>query len=100
LVDAAAVQVISAADEQWIHPFTGLQPRQFRKLVRLVADHGGDAIADGRTWSAVGPEPVRSGADGRRLLAHQPDHAPDRATAYPSPPHPRCTSPFDILERT
>ena len=36
-VDAAVVQVISAADEQWIHPFTGLQPRQFRKVVRLVA---------------------------------------------------------------
>jgi hypothetical protein len=42
------VQVISAADEQWIHPFTGLKPRQFRKLVRLVARRGGDQIADGR----------------------------------------------------
>jgi hypothetical protein len=46
LVDAAGVQVISAADEQWIHPFTGLQPRQFRELVRLVAKRGGDQIAD------------------------------------------------------
>jgi Helix-turn-helix of DDE superfamily endonuclease len=42
------VQVISAADDRWIHPFTGLQPRQFRKLVRLVARRGGDEIADGR----------------------------------------------------
>jgi hypothetical protein len=42
------VQVISAADERWIHPFTGLQPRQFRKLVRLVAKRGGEQIADGR----------------------------------------------------
>jgi hypothetical protein len=47
-VDAAGVQVISAADEQWIHPFTGLRPGQFRKLVRLVAKRGGDQIADGR----------------------------------------------------
>ncbi|MFF0824885.1 IS5/IS1182 family transposase, partial [Micromonospora haikouensis] len=29
-------------------PFTGLQPAQFRRLVRLVAERGGDAIADGR----------------------------------------------------
>jgi len=42
------VQVISAAEEHWIHPFTGLQPRQFRKLIRLVARRGGDQIADGR----------------------------------------------------
>jgi hypothetical protein len=48
VVDAAGVQVISAAEEHWIHPFSGLQPRQFRKLVRLVARRGGDQIADGR----------------------------------------------------
>jgi hypothetical protein len=42
------VQVISAARSEWIHPFTGLQPVQFRRLVRLVAQRGGDAIADGR----------------------------------------------------
>jgi hypothetical protein len=42
------VQVISAARPEWIHPFTGLQPAQFRRLVRLVAQRGGDAIADGR----------------------------------------------------
>ncbi|MFI6244521.1 IS5/IS1182 family transposase, partial [Micromonospora sp. NPDC050795] len=29
-------------------PFTGLQPVQFRKLVRLVAERGGEGIADGR----------------------------------------------------
>ena len=33
---------------EWIAPFTGLQPGQFRKLVRLVAQRGGDEIADGR----------------------------------------------------
>jgi hypothetical protein len=31
-----------------IHPFTGLQPAQFRRLVRLVAKRGGEPIADGR----------------------------------------------------
>jgi len=44
-VDAAGVQVISAADEQWIHPFTGYSRDSFRKLVRLVAKRGGDQIA-------------------------------------------------------
>ena len=48
------MQVISAAHPEWIFPFTGLQPVQFRRLVRLVAERGGDAIADGRPgrqWS-------------------------------------------------
>lgn len=43
-----AVQVISASRSEWIAPFTGLQPGQFRTLVRVVAERGGDAIADGR----------------------------------------------------
>jgi len=42
------VQVITASRPEWIAPFTGLQPAQFRKLVRLVAKRGGDEIADGR----------------------------------------------------
>src|SRR5919112_2776454 len=42
------VQVISASRSEWIVPFTGLQPGQFRKLVRVVAQRGGEAIADGR----------------------------------------------------
>ncbi|GHJ06978.1 hypothetical protein TPA0907_13450 [Micromonospora humidisoli] len=48
------VQVITAARSEWIFPFTGLQPAQFRRLVRLVAERGGDAIVDGRPgrqWS-------------------------------------------------
>ncbi|GAA3783392.1 hypothetical protein GCM10022225_84550 [Plantactinospora mayteni] len=48
------MQVISAARPEWIFPFTGLQPVQFGRLVRLVAERGGDAIADGRPgrqWS-------------------------------------------------
>ncbi|WP_130340857.1 transposase family protein [Micromonospora kangleipakensis] len=42
------MQVITSARPEWIFPFTGLQPAQFRRLVRLVAERGGDAIADGR----------------------------------------------------
>lgn len=42
------MQVISASRSEWIAPFTGLEPGQFRKLVRLVAQRGGDEIADGR----------------------------------------------------
>ncbi|MEY8042332.1 transposase family protein [Saccharopolyspora cebuensis] len=42
------MQVISAARSEWIAPFTGLEPRQFRKLVAVVARRGGEAIADGR----------------------------------------------------
>jgi hypothetical protein len=42
------VQVITASQPEWIAPFTGLQPGQFRKLVRLVSKRGGDEIADGR----------------------------------------------------
>jgi hypothetical protein len=54
IIDDVSVQVISAARLEWIHPFTGLQPAQFRRLVRLVAQRGGDQIADGRPgrqWS-------------------------------------------------
>ncbi|MFI7650661.1 IS5/IS1182 family transposase, partial [Micromonospora sp. NPDC049460] len=38
------MQVISAGRPEWIFPFTGLQPAQFRRLVRLVAERGGDGI--------------------------------------------------------
>ncbi len=48
MVDHVWVQVISAARPEWIVPFTGLQPAQFRRLVRLAAERGGEAIADGR----------------------------------------------------
>ncbi|TMQ79508.1 IS5/IS1182 family transposase [Actinomadura soli] len=41
-------QVITAARQEWIGPFTGLSPRQFRKLVGVVAERGGAQIADGR----------------------------------------------------
>jgi hypothetical protein len=48
IVDHVVVQVISASRSEWIVPFTGLEPGQFRKLVRLVAQRGGEEIADGR----------------------------------------------------
>ena len=48
VVDHGWVQVISASRSEWISPFTGLEPGQFRKLVRVVAGRGGEDIADGR----------------------------------------------------
>jgi hypothetical protein len=59
--DDAAVQVISAARPEWIHPFTGLESAQFRCLVRVVARRGGDQIADGRPgrqWALDLPDRV------------------------------------------
>ena len=55
------VQVFSAARTELIHPFTGLHPAQFHRLVRLVARRGGDAIADGRPgrpWALTLPDRV------------------------------------------
>jgi hypothetical protein len=55
------VQVISASRQEWILPFTGLTPAQFRRLVRLVAERGGDGIADGRPgrqWALDLPDRV------------------------------------------
>jgi hypothetical protein len=48
------MQVISASRSEWIAPFTGLEPGQFRTLVRLVAQRGGDKIADGRPGRQCG----------------------------------------------
>ena len=42
------MQVFSASRPELIHPFTGLSPAQFRRLVRLVARRGGATIVDGR----------------------------------------------------
>ncbi|WP_162831068.1 transposase family protein, partial [Amycolatopsis ruanii] len=42
------MRVITASRPEWIGPFTGLEPAQFRTLVRLVSKRGGDGIADGR----------------------------------------------------
>jgi hypothetical protein len=48
------MQVISASQLGWITPFTGVSPKQFRRLVAMVARRGGSSIADGRPgrpWS-------------------------------------------------
>ncbi len=55
------MQVFSASRQELIHPFTGLRSAQFRRLVRLVARRGGDAIADGRPgrpWALDLPDRV------------------------------------------
>ena len=61
MINDGRVQVITAARPEWIFPFTGLKPAQFRRLVRLVAERGGDTIADGRPgrqWSLDLPDRV------------------------------------------
>ena len=53
--------MFSASRPELIHPFTGLQPVQFRRLVRLVATRGDDAITDGRPgrpWALTLPDRV------------------------------------------
>jgi hypothetical protein len=55
------MQVFSASRPELIHPFTGLQPAQFYRLVRLIARRGGDTIADGRPgrpWALTLPDRV------------------------------------------
>jgi hypothetical protein len=66
IVDDVRVQVISAARPEWIAPFTGLQPAQFRKLVRLVAQRGGETIADGRPGRTPSRRGRPAGGAGRR----------------------------------
>ena len=53
--------MFSTARPELIHPFTGLRPAQFHRLVRQVARRGGHAIADGRPgrpWALTLPERV------------------------------------------
>jgi hypothetical protein len=55
------MQVFSASRPELIHPFTGLQPAQFHRLVRLIARRGGDTIADGRPgrpWALTLPDRI------------------------------------------
>jgi hypothetical protein len=61
VVDHLWVQVFSVSRPELIHPFTGLEPAQFHRLVRLVAKCGGDTIADGRPgrpWALILPDRV------------------------------------------
>ncbi|MCX5355408.1 MULTISPECIES: transposase [Streptomyces] len=42
--------VITASEPSWITPFTGLSPRQFRKLVTALRREGTDPVRRGRPW--------------------------------------------------
>jgi DNA-binding IscR family transcriptional regulator len=42
--------VIAASDPSWIARFTGLSPRQFRKLVTALRREGADPVRKGRPW--------------------------------------------------
>jgi hypothetical protein len=60
VTEDAWVRVITAARE-WVLPLTGLAPAQSRELGRLVAERGGDGIADGRPgrqWALDLPDRV------------------------------------------
>ncbi|MGX1032656.1 hypothetical protein RKD38_007337 [Streptomyces ambofaciens] len=43
--------VITASEPSWIGPFSGLNPRQFGKLVTVLRREGADAVRKGRPWS-------------------------------------------------
>lgn len=61
VIEDAWAQVVIAARDEWICPFTGLQPAQFRRLFRLVSERGGAGIADGRPgrqWALNLPDRV------------------------------------------
>jgi hypothetical protein len=73
------VQVITASEPEWIAPFTGLEPGQFGKLIRLVAKRGGEQDRGRAPGPAVGVATGRPCAAGGDLLADEPDDAPDRA---------------------
>ncbi|MGW2964870.1 transposase [Streptomyces sp. NPDC001220] len=42
--------VIAASEPSWIAPFTGLSPRQFRKLITTLRREGADPVRKGRPW--------------------------------------------------
>lgn len=43
--------VITASEPSWITPFTGLDPRQFGKLITELRREGADPVRRGRPWS-------------------------------------------------
>lgn len=43
--------VITASEPSWIAPFTGLRPRDFRKLITMLRRAGADRTRPGRPWS-------------------------------------------------
>jgi len=81
IVEDVRVQVISARRPERIHPFTGLEPAHFRRLVRLVAQRGGEAIADVRPGRQGALDLADRVLLGGRVLAHVDAHAIDPASA-------------------
>ncbi|GAA2170532.1 MULTISPECIES: transposase [Glycomyces] len=45
------MDVVTAAEERWIEPFSGLLPRVFARLVRQLEREGADLPRRGRPWS-------------------------------------------------
>jgi hypothetical protein len=43
--------VITASEPSWITPFTGLNPRAFRKLITMLRREGAEVQRPGRPWS-------------------------------------------------
>lgn len=43
--------VITASESSWIAPFTGLSPRDFRKLMTMLRREGAATVRPGRPWS-------------------------------------------------
>ncbi|MFI1523705.1 transposase family protein [Kitasatospora cineracea] len=43
--------VITASEPSWTAPFTGLSPRDFRKLMTMLRREGADTVRPGRPWS-------------------------------------------------
>ncbi|MEW2522318.1 transposase [Actinacidiphila alni] len=42
--------VITSSEPSWIAPFSGLRPRDFRKLVTMLRREGADSVRTGRPW--------------------------------------------------
>lgn len=43
-------RVITASEPSWIAPFTGVDPRQFNRVVRALRREGADLARQGRPW--------------------------------------------------
>ncbi len=54
IVDHGVKQVIRTDRPGWVPVFRGLSVRRFQKLVRIVADRGGDQTGAGRRRGLVG----------------------------------------------
>ncbi len=58
VVDHVRVQVVSASRPEWILPFTGLQPAQFRKPVRVAPDWSSPPGTRNRAIATTAPPTV------------------------------------------